>query len=180
MDLEARPQQMPGGPDRGSVARQREAVGVREGTVGHREGHTEEWARVRCDDLAQGRFVKLLVALRLHSEECEVFRLARSYFEANRDRMSYYKVRKRGLCVGSGVVEAGWTEASKRDCPETARSRTFLLVPPRSFLQRLSENSVRRSCGNAASDPRCTGRWTETNPILALRCSILSGHYEDC
>ena len=68
---------------------------------------TEEWARARCDDLEEGRFAELLATLRPHVEECEAFRLGLGYFETNRERMRYDEFRAQGLCVGSGVVEAG-------------------------------------------------------------------------
>ena len=68
---------------------------------------TEEWARARCDDLEEGRFAELLATLRPHVEECEAFRLGLGYFETNRERMRYDEFRAEGLCVGSGVVEAG-------------------------------------------------------------------------
>ena len=106
---------------------------------------TEEWARARCDDLEQGRFAELLAALRPPAEECEAFRLGLGYFEANRERMRYDEFRAQGLCVGSGVVEAGCKTVVEERCKRSGM------------------------------------RWTVdgANAILALRCSVLSGRYED-
>ena len=66
-------------------------------------------------------------------------------FDTNRERMRYDEFRARGLCVGSGVVEAA--------CKTVVGERCM----------------------------RSGMRWTvdEANAILALRCSVLSGRYED-
>ncbi len=68
---------------------------------------TDAWAEARCDDLELGRFEAVLDSLRPYVTECEAFRLGLGYFEDNRQRMRYAEFRAQGLCVGSGVVEAG-------------------------------------------------------------------------
>ena len=67
------------------------------------------------------------------------------YFETNRERMRYDEFRAEGLCVGSGVVEAGCKTVVGARCKRSGM------------------------------------HWTVdgANAILALRCSVLSGRYED-
>ena len=65
------------------------------------------WASQRHEDLDQGRIETLLAALRQHSGNCETARLCADYVASNRQRMRYQHFRAAGLCVGSGVVEAG-------------------------------------------------------------------------
>lgn len=67
----------------------------------------KRWAHARCDDLEQGRFDDLLEVLQTHEATCETARLCVGYLETNRARMRYAEFRQQGLCVGSGVVEAG-------------------------------------------------------------------------
>ncbi len=57
------------------------------------------WAKKQCDALEDGQVDKVIAALRQHG--------AASYLERNRTRMQYAKFRAQGLCVSSGVVEAG-------------------------------------------------------------------------
>ncbi len=61
----------------------------------------------RWDELAEGRLDDLLAALRLHAGRCEEARKCGEYVDRNRNRMQYKAFRASGLCVGSGVVEAG-------------------------------------------------------------------------
>lgn len=68
---------------------------------------TEAWAHARCEDLEGGRFRELLAALRPHAATCHTVRRCLGYLETNRERMRYDEFRAQGLCVGSGVVEAG-------------------------------------------------------------------------
>ena len=65
------------------------------------------WADARCDDLEQGRIDGLLATLRAHADSCEEAAKCADYIDKNRSRMRYPEFRQRGLCVGSGVVEAG-------------------------------------------------------------------------
>ena len=67
----------------------------------------EAWTQARWDELAEGRLDDLLAALRLHAGHCEEARKCGEYLDRNRNRMQYKAFRASGLCVGSGVVEAG-------------------------------------------------------------------------
>ena len=104
----------------------------------------EPWAEARCDDLEQGRIDGLLATLRAHADTCEEAAKCAVYIDKNRSRMRYPQFRAQGLCVGSGVVEAG--------C--------------RTVVGRLKRSGM---------------YWTVrgANAILALRCFVLSGTYED-
>lgn len=66
----------------------------------------ERWAKRRRDELDDGRLAALLRALERHTS-CEEARRCIDYIRRNRHRMRYPKFRAMGLCVGSGVVEAG-------------------------------------------------------------------------
>jgi hypothetical protein len=70
-----------------------------------------QWIAAHREELKRGDIeavVKSLTRLRpADSEAKKVIRKAIGYFTRNRDRMRYDKFRKRGLFVGSGVVEAG-------------------------------------------------------------------------
>ena len=66
----------------------------------------ERWAKRRRDELDDGRIGALLAALRRHQGRDEARRCI-GYVRRNRHRMQYPKFRAMGLCVGSGVVEAG-------------------------------------------------------------------------
>lgn len=70
-----------------------------------------QWAEARRQELDEGKVedvidaIKKLFPLRGHDREsCE---REIGYFEKNRERMRYADFRKRGLFVGSGVLEAG-------------------------------------------------------------------------
>jgi hypothetical protein len=67
----------------------------------------KQWAKLRHDDLDEGRIDDILAALRTHAEANEEARKCIGYVEANRDRMRYPEFRAAGLCTSSGVVEAG-------------------------------------------------------------------------
>ena len=66
----------------------------------------ERWAKRRRDELDDGRLCALLRALRRHESRDEARRCV-DYIRRNRHRMRYPAFRARGLCVGSGVLEAG-------------------------------------------------------------------------
>ena len=102
------------------------------------------WADARCDDLEQGRIDGLLATLRAHADSCEEAAKCANYIDKNRSRMRYPEFRAQGLCVGSGVVEAG--------C--------------RTVVGRLKRSGMYWTVDGA-------------NAILALRCCVLSGNYED-
>ena len=66
----------------------------------------EAWAEARCTELEESRLDAVLEALRSASD-CEPAAQCADYLERNRERMRYKQFRAAGLCVGSGVVEAG-------------------------------------------------------------------------
>ena len=66
-----------------------------------------QWATQRHDELDEGHIDAILAALRLHAQANDEARKALDYVTRNRDRMRYPEFRAQGLCVSSGVVEAG-------------------------------------------------------------------------
>ena len=66
-----------------------------------------QWAALRHDELDAGKIPELLAALRVHSNNNEDARKCLDYFNRNRLRLRYPEFRAMGLCVSSGVVEAG-------------------------------------------------------------------------
>ena len=102
-----------------------------------------QWAQDRKAELDAGRLRDLVAALRTHVDTPEA-RQCIQYIAGNRHRVRYPQFRAQGLCVSSGVVEAG--------------------------------------CKQIGARPKRAGmRWTVAgaNAILALRCCILSGRFED-
>lgn len=71
----------------------------------------KRWIMVAQDQLDNGRIETLaasLRALRPATEEvADLLRTAAGYFETNAERMRYPEFRRRGLFVGTGVMEAG-------------------------------------------------------------------------
>lgn len=65
------------------------------------------WARQRHDELDEGKVDDLLDELRLHAGATVEARTCLDYITNNRSRMRYPEFRAQGLCVSSGVVEAG-------------------------------------------------------------------------
>lgn len=105
----------------------------------------QQWAERRGQELDAGRFNDLLRAVRRHAERSDEARRCFQYFHCNRDRMRYPQFEADGLCIGSGVVEAG--------CKGVVGTRL----------------------------KRSGMRWTVSgaNSIIALRCSKLSGRFQD-
>lgn len=105
----------------------------------------EQWAKARRDELDEGKIDDLLDALRHHAATHDEARKCLDYIQRNRDRMRYPEFRAQGLCVASGVVEAG--------CKVTIGTRL----------------------------KRAGMHWTlaGADAIIALRCSRLSGRFED-
>jgi hypothetical protein len=66
-----------------------------------------QWARERHAELDEGRLDELLDALRVHAGDDDEARRCLDYITVNRHRMRYPEFRAAGLCVSSGVVEAG-------------------------------------------------------------------------
>ena len=104
----------------------------------------DQWARDRRAELDAGRLRAVVAALRIHVETTPEARKCIHYVFGNRHRMRYPQFRAKGLCVSSGVVEAGCKQLGDR-------------------LKRAGM------------------RWTVAgaNAIIALRCCILSGRFED-
>ena len=102
------------------------------------------WAKSRRDELEEGKLKEILVALQPHLSN-EKADNCRKYLLANRKRMRYPAFRAAGLCVSSGVLEAG--------CKCTVGTRL----------------------------KRAGMHWTlhGANEIIGLRCSKLSGRYDD-
>jgi hypothetical protein len=68
-------------------------------------GHA--WGQARHAELEGGRLDELLAALAAHAASSEAARKCVGYVTTNRERMRYPAFRAEGLCVSSGVVEAG-------------------------------------------------------------------------
>lgn len=67
----------------------------------------EQWAKLRRDEFDDGKIESLLAALRVHTEAHKEARKCFDYVTRNQDRMRYPDFRAQGLCVSTGVVEAG-------------------------------------------------------------------------
>jgi hypothetical protein len=67
----------------------------------------QQWARQRHDEWETGNHDALLAALQHHAPASAAARLCHAYIDRNRQRMRYPRFRAQGLCIGSGVVEAG-------------------------------------------------------------------------
>ena len=104
----------------------------------------DAWAEARRAELDAGRLRDLVAALRTHAETTPEALKCIHYVFRNRHRMRYPQFRAMGLCISSGVVEAGCKQLGAR-------------------LKRAGM------------------RWTVlgANAIIALRCCILSGRFED-
>ena len=67
----------------------------------------DQWAKERRAELDAGRLRALVAALRIHVETTPEARKCIHYVFGNRHRMRYPKFRAKGLCISSGVLEAG-------------------------------------------------------------------------
>lgn len=67
----------------------------------------EQWAKQRRDELDEGKLDGVLQALHVHAQANDEARKCLDYLTRNRSRMRYPEFRALGLCVSSGVVEAG-------------------------------------------------------------------------
>ena len=74
----------------------------------------EQWAKDRRAELDAGRLRALVAALRIHVETTLEARKCIHYVFGNRHRMRYPKFRAKGLCISSGVVEAGCKQIGAR------------------------------------------------------------------
>ena len=75
-----------------------------------------QWAKLRRDQLDEGKIDDILAALAIHAQANETARKCFDYVTRNRHRMRYPEFRAQGLCVGSGVVEAGCKTAIGTRC----------------------------------------------------------------
>jgi hypothetical protein len=66
-----------------------------------------QWASQRHEELDRGHLDALLRALEGHAPIHDEARKCLQYVTRNRQRMRYPEFRAEGLCIGSGVVEAG-------------------------------------------------------------------------
>ena len=66
-----------------------------------------DWGKQRRDELDDGNLEGVLAALRVHASAIDEARKCLDYFTRNRSRMRYSEFRAQGLCVSTGVVEAG-------------------------------------------------------------------------
>ena len=78
------------------------------------------WARAGNAELDAGRLGALVAALRTHAKTTPEARKCIHYVFGNRHRMRYPHVRARGLCVASGVVEAGCMQIAITPLPPTS------------------------------------------------------------
>lgn len=80
----------------------------------------KRWAEANRERLVRGQVRGMLQSLRALSpptaEGREAVRLARGYFETNRQRLRYAEYRARGYQIGSGVVEAGCKQVVGARC----------------------------------------------------------------
>ena len=71
----------------------------------------KRWIMAAQDQLDNGRIESLVASLRTlrpaTEEVADLVRTASGYFETNAERMRYPQFRKRGLFIGTGVMEAG-------------------------------------------------------------------------
>ena len=67
----------------------------------------KKWSAERCVEIDRGETALLIAAVGLHALKSEEARKAVGYYITNQHRMDYPKFEAMGLCVGSGVVEAG-------------------------------------------------------------------------
>ena len=74
----------------------------------------DQWAKDRRAELDAGRLGALVAALRIHVETTPEARKCIHYVFGNRHRMRYPQFRAKGLCISSGVVEAGCKQIGAR------------------------------------------------------------------
>jgi hypothetical protein len=77
---------------------------------------SRQWARLRHDDLDAGHLRALCQALRPHASTHPEARRCWEYVTHHRGRLRYPAFRAQGLCVSSGVVEAGCKVAIGTRC----------------------------------------------------------------
>ncbi len=78
---------------------------------GNRSDLAGKWADLRCDELDAGSIEEVIKALKKAAAGCGPAAQAVGYFSTNIRRMRYAQFRSEGICVSSGVVEAGCRDA---------------------------------------------------------------------
>ena len=74
----------------------------------------DQWARDRRAELDAGRLRAVVAALRTQTETTPEARRCIHYVFGNRHRIRYPQFRAKGLCISSGVVEAGCKQIGAR------------------------------------------------------------------
>jgi hypothetical protein len=67
----------------------------------------QAWAKARRDELELGQLDTVISAFKAHADSYKEVATCCEYLENNRTRLNYPLFRSMGLCVSSGVVEAG-------------------------------------------------------------------------
>lgn len=67
----------------------------------------EAWADKLCSVLDEGKVEQVIEVLSKAGKRCDLAAKSVGYFSRNRERMRYNQFRAQGLCVSSGIVEAG-------------------------------------------------------------------------
>lgn len=84
---------------------------VAKACFGQNKDKLYQWAEERCKELDDGRPEEVIDAINrcssLQGYDKEICDREIGYFEKNKERMRYADFRKKGLFVGSGVLEAG-------------------------------------------------------------------------
>ncbi|MHB8369482.1 MAG: ISKra4 family transposase [Leptospirales bacterium] len=80
---------------------------VAKAIFGPESDRTRPWTEDRHAELDDGKVDAIIAALRIYAPRCEEARKCIGYIETNRSRMRYPEFRAQGLCVSSGMVEAG-------------------------------------------------------------------------
>jgi hypothetical protein len=80
---------------------------VAKAVYGHATDTGRQWERLRYAELDAGNLHAILDALLTHASDNDEARKCAEYVQRNRHRMGYPDFRAQGLCVCSGVVEAG-------------------------------------------------------------------------
>ena len=111
------------------------------------------WADARHADLDDGRFDDLLAAVRAHAMTSDVARLCVEYLERNRHRMRYPAFRKAGLCVSTGVLEAGCKATVGHASSVGACIGPSGAPTPSSPCAAAVSQAASRTSGNAAQRP---------------------------
>jgi hypothetical protein len=109
-----------------------------------------QWAQQRHDELDRSDLDALLSALERHAQAHAEARKCRDYVTRNRHRMRYSEFRVQGLCVGSGVVEAGCKTVIATRLKRAGMHWTLAGATPSSPCAPASSAHASRTSGSAA------------------------------